>query len=110
MTVTNKELFEEITQVKTILIGDGTPESMEDSIQYRLKQVEVTTKPKARKPDGNGGHIERRTKKTLWSQFKETPLSKKVPIIVVGFPFLGGYWDWLLDFSHKVINWLQSLT
>ena len=69
----------------------------------------VGVQPK-RLSDGNGGLQERRIKKNLWIQFKELPLPKKLSILVIGFPFVGGYWDWLLTTSHKVISWLQTIT
>ena len=77
-----------------------------------VETLEVLKKaiiPIKRKSDGNGGYLERRTKKPLKQQWKEVPLYKKVSIIVVGFPFLGGYWRWTLEAAHEVINWLQSL-
>jgi hypothetical protein len=66
--------------------------------------------PDIRKSDGNGGYVERRTKKGLWQQYKELPLPKRLSILVIGLPFFGGYWNWLLETLEKIINWLQTLS
>ena len=66
--------------------------------------------PNKRMSDGNGGYLERRTKKSLWKQYKELPLPKKLSILVIGFPFIGGYWNWLLETAHKLLDWLQAVT
>ena len=72
-----------------------------------MSRVGVQSK---RPSDGNGGYRERRTKKSLWIQFKELPLPKKLSILVIGFPFVGGYWNWILESIHKVVNFLQTVT
>ena len=75
-----------------------------------LEVLKKAVMPDKRLSDGNGGYKERRTKKTLWQQYKELPLPKRLSILVIGFPFVGGYWDWLLTTSHKIISWLQTVT
>ena len=71
-----------------------------------LKQKAAPPRPS----DGNGGYKERRTKKSLWIQYKELPLPKKLSILVIGLPFAGGYWNWLLETAHKLLDWLQAVT
>ena len=66
--------------------------------------------PSKRQSDGNGGYLERRTKKSLWKQYKELPLPKRLSILVIGLPFAGGYWNWLLETAHKLLDWLQAVT
>ena len=75
-----------------------------------IERLKKKVLPEKRESDGNGGFKERRTKKSLWVQFKELPLPKRLSILVIGFPFIGGYWDWLLNTFEKLINWLQAVT
>lgn len=108
--ITNANIFNELTHIKSILIGDGTPESMEDSIQYRLTQVESKVDCNGvRKSDGNGGYLERRTKKSWRQQFKETPLIKKLAFTILAIPFLGSYWKWIFTSAHEILNWIEAL-
>ncbi len=113
MAVTNRELFAEITQVKVILVGDGTPESMENSIQYRLTRVEKTVKPNGtRESDGNGGYLERRKpepKKTWRQQFKEMPFSGKLKVLMWGIPLIIIYWEWIFAKIYAFLNFIESL-
>ena len=88
------QIFKELTHIKVILIGDGSPESMEESIQYRLKQVETKVK-------SNG--------ESLWHRFKKIPMGRKITIVIIGIPFIGGYWDWFFDKLEGVLNWIQAI-
>jgi len=109
--ITNANIFNEIVHIKSILVGDGTSESMEDSIQYRLTQVEskVNCDCEPRKPNGNGGYLERRTKKSWRQQFKETTVVKKGVFIIAAIPFLGAYWQWIFTKAHDILNWIEAL-
>ncbi len=89
--VYNKDLMKEITHIKVILIGDGTPEKMKESIQYRLAQVE----------NSNG--------ESLWKRFKKIPMGRKITIFIIGIPFLKPYWDGIFDILHGALNWVQAI-
>jgi len=62
-----------------------------------------------RQSDGNGGYLERRTKKPWRQQFKETSLIKKLAFVIAAIPFLGAYWQWIFTKAHEVLNWIEAL-
>jgi hypothetical protein len=75
-----------------------------------LEVLKKKINPLERPSDGNGGFLERRTKKSLWRQFREMPLSKKIPAVVIAIPFIGSYWDWILIQLHRVLDFMQVLS
>ena len=89
--VTNTQLFKELTHIKVILIGDGSAESMENSMQYRLKQ------------------LEKKNGESLWGRFKKIPLGRKITIFIIGVPFLKPYWDGIFDILYSALNWIQAI-
>ena len=62
-----------------------------------------------RPSDGNGGYKERRTRKSWRKQWGDTPLFKKVSILVIGVPFFGAYWDWILQRLHGILDVLETV-
>ena len=65
--------------------------------------------PEERPKDGNGGYLERRTKKSLLKQFKEMPLFKKISTLAVVIPLLVVYWEWIFEKLHILLNWIEYL-
>ena len=77
-----------------------------------VETLEVLKKaiiPIKRKSDGNGGYLERRTKKPLKQQFSEMPLGKKITSIVVIITFFGAFGEWILSKAHSIISLLESM-
>jgi len=115
--VTNKQILEriesQVKDVKIILIGDGTVESMEKSVQNRLIVVEKTVKDHieqcngngARPKDDDGKYIEQR--KTGWYKWR-----KRIPVIALGISiltFVGG-WSACEYIEGKVHSWFIEYT
>lgn len=92
--VTNTQIFKELTHIKVILAGDGTTEKMQESIQYRLAQVE-------KRVSSNG--------ESLWIRFKKIPMGRKITIFIIGIPFIGSYWDWFFDKLQSALDWVQAI-
>ncbi len=92
--VYNKDLMAELTHIKVILIGDGSTESIEGSIQYRLMQVET-------KVNSNG--------ESLWAKFKKIPMGRKITILIIGIPFIGSYWDQFFNMIQGLLKFIQDV-
>ena len=69
----------------------------------------IKVMPDKRTSDGNGGYLERRTKKPLKQQFTEMPLGKKITSIVVIITFFGAFGEWILSKAHSIISLLESM-
>ena len=69
----------------------------------------INVMPEERPKDGNGGYLERRTKKPLLKQFKEMPLPKKISTLAVIIPLLVVYWEWIFEKLHVLLNWIEHL-
>ena len=65
--------------------------------------------PGERQSDGNGGYLERRTKKPLRRQFKEMPLCKKISSAVVVITFFAAFGEWLLAKGHSILYLLETM-
>jgi len=65
--------------------------------------------PDKRLSDGNGGYIERRTKKSWRQQFKEMTLAKKISSLVVVITFFAAFGEWLLGKGHSILYLLESM-
>ena len=92
-TIATKTL-EEVMDIKAILAGDGTTESMKKSIQYRLEKVEE-------KVSANG--------ESLWNRFKKIPMGRKITIFIIGIPFIGSYWDQFFDMIQGILDFVQAI-
>lgn len=69
----------------------------------------VKVMPDKRASDGNGGYIERRTKKGWRQKFREMSFTEKLKVMMWGIPLVIIYWEWIFDKFHDALNWIEAL-
>jgi len=86
-------------------VADGTYNDHCKILEEIRNKLGISERP----PDGNGGYLERRKKKPIRQQWRELPLYKKISTIIIAVPFIGSYWNWILDQLHKFLDLLETI-
>lgn len=96
---TIRTVLHEVRDIKQILIGDGSVESMEKSIQFRLTNVEAKLDEHIKRPkDDDGKLVERRNGWYKWK--KRLPV---IGLIISLLTFIGG-WQACEYIEHQIHN------